>query len=388
LGIFDVRLNLKGKNGVLLVLELNSEVLSENSSVFADLIVDYRKGTSCSSSKLCRIEVPEVENLNVFRETIELMFEENITKRLFKIGVYRAIDILEVSAGITFGNGVSSCLKYLEAMPWTEEEEEKMRNLFTKYKFDNSISKDILSRLYFLNNDDSSHSQQNILSKQLVSSITKCGNPNAKNELKPLVKTLLCRTRAFNEDIYIVCKSCIQTLVSLFQDLPLIECISKEVDNINWLIEVLIDRQVAEEFVVLWADQEELIRLHGAASSMVRYEVSRITGVILIAMGSRKMHCQSDVRVKLLEAWFGPLLKDFGWLRRCRKGLDVKVLEETMGQILLTLPLKHQYVVFMEWFSYFSKYGTECPNLSRSFQIWWRRSFLKGGSDSHSADSR
>lgn len=89
LGIFDVRLNLKGKNGSGLVLELNSEVLSTNSCVFADLIAKNSRG-------LCRIEVPEVENLGVFRETIELMFEDDIPRKLIRIGAYRAIDVLEV----------------------------------------------------------------------------------------------------------------------------------------------------------------------------------------------------------------------------------------------------------------------------------------------------
>lgn len=92
LGIFDVRLNLKGKNGSGLVLELSSEVLSTNSSVFADLIADYRK----NSRGLCRIEVPDVENLGVFRDTIELMFEDDIPRKLLRIGAYRAIDVLEV----------------------------------------------------------------------------------------------------------------------------------------------------------------------------------------------------------------------------------------------------------------------------------------------------
>ena len=50
------------------------------------------------SNKMCRIEVPEVDNLGVFRETIELMFEneDGVTKRLLNIGVFRSIDILEV----------------------------------------------------------------------------------------------------------------------------------------------------------------------------------------------------------------------------------------------------------------------------------------------------
>ena len=81
-----------------MVLEVNSGVLCATSEVFAGLIEDYKKGSSSGSNKMCRIEVPEVDNLGVFRETIELMFEndDGVTKRLLNIGVFRSIDVLEV----------------------------------------------------------------------------------------------------------------------------------------------------------------------------------------------------------------------------------------------------------------------------------------------------
>ncbi|KAA8531068.1 hypothetical protein F0562_005777 [Nyssa sinensis] len=407
LGIFDVRLNLKGKLGGSLVLELNSEVLSANSSVFADLIADYRKGASGLAAKLCRIEVPEVENLNVFRQTVELMFEEDIIKRLLKIGVNMSIDILEVSACIMFSKGISSCLKYLEAVPWSEEEEEKLRSLFNRFKFDDATTGDILARLYSL---DSANSQQN-LARQLVWSITTCADANARNELKSLVKGLLCKSSVYEkdypdlnkEDLYVVCQSCLGLLVSLFEEAsvtascgkfakketckPLIERISRQVDNINWLLEILLDRQIAEEFVDMWVDKGELLRMHECTSPMVRYELSRVSAMLFIAIGTRKLHCRSDARLGLLQTWLKPMLSDFGWLQRCRKGLDMRALEEAMGQALLTLPLKQQYEPFMEWFRCFSKHGTECPNLSKAFQIWWRRSFLRG-SESYAIESR
>uniref|UniRef100_A0A2N9I5S0 At3g05675-like ankyrin-like domain-containing protein n=1 Tax=Fagus sylvatica TaxID=28930 RepID=A0A2N9I5S0_FAGSY len=414
-GVFDVRLNLRGKSGGCLVLELNSQVLSASSEVFASLIIEFKtnsrsfssSSSSYCGSKMCRIEVPEVENLGVFRETIELMFEDDIPKRLLKIGVYRCIDILEVSAGIMFTKGVFSCLKYLEAVPWTEEEEEKLRILFTRFKFDDVTTRDILSRLYSRNSVDS---QQN-LARQLVWSITSCTDANARNELKPLVKGLLCRSSVYEkdhadvnkEDLHNVCQSCLSSLVSLFEEAsdsipseklakkdkgrPLIERISREVDNINWLLEILLDRQMAEEFVDMWADQVELLKMHENVSPMVRYELSRVSALLFIAMGTRKLHCRSESRSGILLAWFGPMLLDFGWLQRCRKGLDMKSLEEAMGQTLLTLPMKQQYMLFMEWFRCFSKHGTECPNLSKAFQIWWRRSFLRG-SETYAIETR
>ncbi|KAI4317109.1 hypothetical protein L6164_025013 [Bauhinia variegata] len=407
---FDVRLNLRGKNGECMVLELNSGVLSTNSEIFAGLIADHTQGLVSSAShgtKMCRIEVPEVENLGVFRETIELMFEDDIIKRLPKFGVYRCIDVLEVSAGIMFNKGVLCCLKYLEAVPWTEEEEEKLRSLFTRFKFDDATTRDILGRLYL---HETADSQPN-LARQLVWSITTCVDSNARNELKTLVKALLCKSSVYEknhldlskEDLYDVCHSCLGSLVTLFEeasgtipsqglvkkdmDKPLIERISKEVDNINWLLEIMLDGQVAEDFVDIWADQQQLLKMHENASPMVRYELSRVSANLFVAMGTRKLQCRLEARCGLLQAWFGAMLLDFGWLQRCRKGLDMKSLEEAMGQTLLTLPLKQQYMLFMEWFRYFSRQGTECPNLSKAFQIWWRRSFLRG-SETRAVESR
>lgn len=306
-----------------------------------------------------------------------------------------------------FRRCVSSCLKYLEAVPWTEEEEEKLRSLFTRFKFDEATSRDMLARLH---SQQSTDTLQN-LARQLVSSITTCSDANARNELKSLVKGLLCKSSVYEkeqpdinkEDFYAVCQSCMSVLHNLFEEAsdsfphermtkkemgrPLIARISKQVDNINFLLEILLDRQMAEEFVDLWVNQGNLLKLHERASPMVRYELSRVSAILFIAMGTRKLHCCSEARSGLLQAWFGPMLLDFGWLQRCRKGLDMKALEEAMGQTLLTLPLKQQYVLFMEWFRCFSRNGSECPNLSKAFQIWWRRSFLRG-SETHAVESR
>lgn len=395
-----MRMSLRGKNGGCLVLELNSGILCANSELFAGLIADYKKGVSSSSgsSKMCRIEVPEVDNLGVFRDTIELMFEDDLTRKLLNLGVYRSIDVLEVSAGIMFTKGVLSCLRYLEAVPWTEEEEEKLRSLFTRFKFDDETTRDILGRLHLHNAVDS---EPNI-ARELVTSITTCVDANARNELKSLVKGLLCKSSVYEknhldlskEDLYSVCHSCLGSLISLFEEAndaihpkrltkkemkkPLIERVSRQVDNINWLLEIMLDMQIAEDFVDIWADQHQLLQIHDKASPMVRYELSRVSAILFVAMATRKLQCRLEARSGLLQAWFKPMLLDFGWLQRCRKGLDIKVLQEAMGQTLLTLPLKQQHMLFMEWFRHFSSHGTECPNLSKAFQIWWRRSFLRG----------
>lgn len=374
-------------NGGVLVLELSSEVLSANSDVFAAALIAADKSSS-------PLQVSDVENLGVFKETLQLMFEERngngngIIKKLMKMGVYRAIDVLEVAAGIKFSRAVFSCLEYLRAVPWTEDEEERLRRVLAVHNLDDA---EILARF---NSNETENNTQESLSKQLVWSITSCSHTNPpRNELKSLVKGILCKSSVYEkeqpeinkEDIYKAGKYCVDSLVKLFgkgssnkSGKPLIEGISREVENINWLLEIMIDREIAEEFVEIWGKQRTLVEMHEEASPMVRYELSRVTGLMFIAMGKRRVQCGGEARAGLVDMWFRPMLLDFGWLQRCKKGLDMREVEEGMGQTLLTLPSKLQYQVFMEWFRWFSKHGTECPNLSKSFQIWWRRSFLRG----------
>jgi hypothetical protein len=99
---------------------------------------------------------------------------------------------------------------------------------------------------------------------------------------------------------------------------------------------------------------------------MVRHELSRISATVFIAMGSGRLQCAGARRFGVFQAWFRPMLADFGWLRRYPKGLNVTALEEGIGQAL-----------FLEWFGAFGSHGRECPDLMRAFQVWWRRSFVR-----------
>ena len=62
---------------------------------------------------------------------------------------------LQVSAAIVFDAGMSSCLEYLEAVPWSEEEEEKVSSLLAQLHLDSigagevlkTISEEVLIKL-------------------------------------------------------------------------------------------------------------------------------------------------------------------------------------------------------------------------------------------------
>ncbi|WOL17872.1 BTB/POZ domain-containing protein [Canna indica] len=291
------------------------------------------------------------------------MYEEDAVKWLREVGVSRAIDILEVSSMVMFDKGIKACLIYIEAVPWSESEEDKLKSLFTRCKFDGATSENVLSRL---GPQDSDNSEDLVaLPMQLIQSVTNGTDRKARKEMQCLITGLLSASSIYNKEttgldkkqLYDICYSCLNSLIQLSEEAsdylrrqepkPLIERVSKQVENLNWLLEILIEKDMAEDFVHLWANQEELITMHQRASLLMRYELSCISAMLM----------------------------DFGWLQRCSKGLDMRTLEESLGQALLTLPLKQQQSCFEEWFCCFAEYGTECPNLGKAFQVWWRRLF-------------
>ncbi|KAK8921294.1 BTB/POZ domain-containing protein [Platanthera zijinensis] len=393
----DLRLKATGRDGRCLVFEMDSKILCASSSYFAGLVLRSRRKASDPLHDCCEIEVGGVEDLNAFRETMEMMYETDEMNWLVKAGVTRSIDVLEASAAIMFDRGTISCLKYLEAVPWSELEEEKLKSLFSRCSFDESVAEEVLARLHPEGSSGSSE-----LALQLISSVANGTNSYARKELQALVNGLLSKSSVYSKDLaglnkdnlYSICCTCVSSLLSLFTEAsssvseepstampkkprPLVERISRQVENLSWLLDILVEKQMAAEFVSLWAVQDELIRLHSRTSSMIRYEISRVSACVFMAMGRGKVQCSGDVRYAVLNAWFRPLLLDFGWIQRCSKGLDMRILEEALGQAILTLPMKQQQALFVEWFHYFGKQGSECPNLSKAFQVWWRRSFVR-----------
>jgi hypothetical protein len=296
-----------------------------------------------------------------------------------------------------FDRGIKSCLTYIEAVPWSENEEDKLKNLFARFTFDEAISQDIMVRLRphsWKSSDD--------LTVQLIQSVTTSTNSGARKDMQSLVNSLLSKSSVYQKDtsglnkesLYQICYSCLDSLVDLFKEAtestehtgqavvvrgckPLIERVSSQAENLNWLLEILVNNDMAEEFVELWAKQDMLIRMHEQASPMIRYELSRISACVFIALGKGKVQCRGDVRSLLFHGWFSMMLLDFGWLQRCSKGLDIRSLEENLGRGLLTLPLRQQQSFFEEWFQFYATKGAECPNLIRAFQVWWRRSFIR-----------
>lgn len=107
----DLKLCLRGRDGRSVAMELDSAVLCESSAFFAAMALPP-EATVGGGSK--RIEVDGVENVEAFKETVELMFEADPMRWFVRAGVSRAIGVLEVTncASLPFFFSVAVSLSF------------------------------------------------------------------------------------------------------------------------------------------------------------------------------------------------------------------------------------------------------------------------------------
>eukprot|EP00249_Psilotum_nudum_P019365 c27217_g1_i1 orf=715-2652(-) len=388
----DVKLILSNRDGMSVTLHLHQHILMLHSRLFAGKLFE-RCPKQSSTPHLVEISDCD-DDIEIYIDTLRLMYSLDLKRQLMKESVARVLRILKVSAAIDFEAGVVSCLEYLEAVPWAEEEEEKVTSMLSQLQLHSIEVGEVLERV---SPAEPSGSEDTLAC--LFHLVTKASDEKARREMKNLISRLLRENAAqmsrgidiSKESLYHSCHGCLDLLLLFFMKASnsdfiskatedrglLLAQISQQVDNLHWLVEILIDRHLADDFVEMWAYQNDLAALHSQIPALFRHEVSRLTARLCVALGKGQVLATRQVRFMLLQTWLQPLIDDFAWIQRACKGLDWKVIEEGISQTILTLPLKQQQVIILAWLDRFLNSGDNCPNLQQAFQVWWRRIFVR-----------
>ncbi|CAK9215220.1 unnamed protein product [Sphagnum troendelagicum] len=389
----DLQLTLNNREGYSITISVHRHILVTHSRFFAAKLSDCGWPTKQQQQQQQQrlnpnlIEITDIDDIEIYLETLRLMYCQDIKRSLMKENVLRVLDILKLSAHIIFEGGVFACLEYLEAVPWAEDEEAKVTALLGQLQLESvGVAADVMKRCSGL---DSSNSEDVLV--RLLHAVTKGTDDKARREMKALVSRMLRENVTQNntmvdvskESLYRACHGCLDSLLHLFMqakggdDRGMLLEIARHADNLHWLVDILIDRRIADDFIRMWAHQAELAALHTQVPVMFRYEVSRLTARLCIAIGKGQVLSPKDVRFLLLQTWLQPLVEDFGWMQRCCRNLDKKVVEEGISQTILTLSMKQQQTILLSWFDRFSTSGDDCPNLQKAFEVWWRRTFTR-----------
>lgn len=291
---------------------------------------------------------------------------------------------------------MQSCLEYLEAVPWVGEEEEKVVSSVLQLQVEGIGVTPVLKRV----SSEVSNCPKDTLF-HIMELVLKSSEERGRREMKSIVLKLLRENSSVpsyagsadicNETIYSSCRSCLDSLLSMFRQAaepgftdkpmenkePVLKQITLEADNLSWLLEILADRQAADEFAVMWASQQELATLHTKLPVVSRHHVSCITARLFVGIGRGELLPSKDTRQLLLQTWLQPLINDYSWLQHGCRSFDRKVVEEGIGRTILTLPLEDQQSILLAWLGSFLKAGDNCPNLQRAFEVWWRRTFVR-----------
>ncbi|PWA94812.1 BTB/POZ domain-containing protein [Artemisia annua] len=389
----DVKLTLSGKDGLSVCMNVHRQILVTNSRFFADKLcrkVGQQGGQLrglIDNVNPCIVEIADCDDIEVYIESIRLMYCNDLRRKLMKDDVSRVLGILKVSAAIGFDAGVLSCLEYLEAAPWAEDEEEKVASLLSELRLEGLGACEVLKRVSVdvTPGDDETPDNQEILLK-LLHVVLEGKDDKARRDMKLLISKMLHENSSNNdlrkESLYSACDKCLNLLKLHFfkaskGDFQDVAQITRQSGNLHWLLDILIDRQISEDFLKLWASQIELSEVHSKVPAIHRYEISRVTARLFVGIGKGQLLASKESRCLLLQTWLVPFYDDFTWMRRGSRGLDRHLIEEGLSNTILTLPLAWQQEILMSWFDRFLNSGDDCPNIQRGFEVWWKRAFWK-----------
>ncbi|KAL5747532.1 hypothetical protein ACOSP7_024536 [Xanthoceras sorbifolium] len=385
-GSSDIKLTLCSKDGVSISLNVHRQILVAHSRFFAVKLSDrWTKQQKTSLPYI--VEIADCDDVEVYIETLRLMYCKDLKKKLMKEDVSKVLGILKVSAAIGFDAGVLSCLEYLEAAPWAEDEEEKVASLLSELRLEGVGAGEVLKRVSVeAPNGTGEISDKDEVVLKLLHVVLEGKDEKARREMKGLVSKMLHENSSQNdlrkESLYSACDGCLQLLRDHFLqaaagELQDVGQIARQADNLHWILDILIDRQIAEDFLKTWASQSEISEAHSKVPAVHRYEVSRVTARLFVGIGKGQLLASKDLRCLLLRTWLVPFYDDFGWMRRASKGLDRHLIEDGLSSTVLTLPLAWQQEIFLAWFDRFLNSGEDCPNIQRGFEVWWRRAFWR-----------
>ncbi|XP_047328864.1 BTB/POZ domain-containing protein At1g63850 [Impatiens glandulifera] len=380
----DTRLTLRLKDGLIISMNVHRQILVAHSRFFAVKLSERWSRQQPRSPNPYVVEISDCDDVEVYIETLRLMYCKDLRKKLMREDVSKVLGILKVSAAIGFDAGVLSCLEYLEAAPWAEDEEEKVASLLSELRLEGVGAIEVLKRVSVdvgNNADEDGGSDNEGVLLKLLHVVLDGKDEKARREMKGLVSKMLRENSSQNdlkkESLYSAIEGCLQSLRKHVSRTSEVAKIARQADNLHWILEILIDRQMADDFLKIWISQSEIAEFHTNVAPIHRFEISRVTARLFVGIGKGQLLASKDDRCKLLRIWLVPFYEDFGWMRRASKGLDRHLIEDGLSNTILTLPLAWQQEFFMSWFDRFLNAADDCPNIQRGFEVWWRRAFWR-----------
>ncbi|KAK9287226.1 hypothetical protein L1049_015639 [Liquidambar formosana] len=306
-----------------------------------------------------------------------------------------ALSILPVALELLFEDCIRSCVRFLEVVPWSEEEEKKVLSLVPL--LGEEESRELLARVSPTQNDSS----EEMLHGLILAAIH--NHPNmafVKAFVAKLLRDFSSREsaqrvleRAFETSLKVV-KGSLEEYSSpdfrgdhneteAIQRLNLHTAMTNG-KHLLWLVERMIELRVADTAVKEWSEQAaftaDLLRAFrdDAWRNIVPglpAVVLRCTSRLANAVVAGSILAARQVRMKLVKEWLPVLIvcKDnVSPMLPSHKSLYLE-LEETFLRIISTLPMSEAQELLQQCLSFSTRNVDDCPHLVTAFNTWFRR---------------
>ncbi|KAJ4967597.1 hypothetical protein NE237_019446 [Protea cynaroides] len=324
---------------------------------------------------------------------LQLLYSNDFSSEIDSVSA--ALSILPVALELLFEDCVKACVRFLEAVPWTEEEEKRVLAFVPLLREEES--RELLARVSPAN----SGSSEDMLYGLIVAAIHNHSNMAfVKAFVAKLLRDFSSRDsakrvldRAFDQSLKIVKESLEEYSSPDFRgdhnDPEAIQRVNLHTAMTNgrhllWLVERMIELRVADTAVKEWSDQSsftaDLQRAFrddacrniapGLPAVMIRCTCKLANAV---AAGSILVAWQ--IRMKLVKDWLPVLIvcKDNGLLNMPSSKSLYQELEETFLRIISTLPMSDAQELLPQCLSFSTRNVEDCPHLVSAFNTWFRR---------------
>lgn len=377
---------------------LHSDVL-RRSKFFAAQLSDRWQGDcdySESARRLFRLNfgvTAEIGSISTYITVLQLLYTCDFSIAIDSAS--SALSILPVALELLFEECVKSCVRFLEAVPWTEEEEKRVLSLIPHLRQEES--QELLARV----SPAKDNSSEEMLHGLIHSAIH--NHPNmafVKAFVAKLLRDFSSRDTArrvldwaFKNSLKVVKQSLEEYSSPDFRgdhnETEAIQRLNLHTAMTNgrhllWLVERMIELKVADAAVREWSEQaaftSDLQRAFrdDAWRNIVPglpAVVLRCTSKLASAVAAGSILASSQVRLKLVKDWLPVLIvcKDnVSPMLPSHKSLYIE-LEETFLKIISTLPMSDARELLQQCLSFSTRNVEDCPHLVTAFNTWFRR---------------
>ncbi|XP_052194855.1 BTB/POZ domain-containing protein At3g05675-like [Diospyros lotus] len=374
------------------------------SKYFAAVLSDRWQGNSGemdgeNSRKIYRLNLGiEAGSGSIERHltVLELLYTSDFTSVINSVPA--ALYILPVALQLLFEDCVRACVRFLEAVPWSEEEEKRILSLAPF--LGNQESRELLARVSPARNDSSeemlhglivsaTHNHQNTaFAKAFVAKLLRefSSRESARRVLDRAFHTSLKIVKESLEDYSSPDVRGNQNEMEAIQRLHLHTAMTNG-RHLLWLVERMIELRVADTAVTEWSDQALFTaNLHRAFQEEAWRNivpglptvVLRCTSKLANAVAAGTILAPREVRTKLVKDWL-PVVSI------CKENASPMLpgqkesyleLEETFLKIISTLPMSDAQELLQQCISFTTRNLEDCPHLVAAFNTWFRRAAL------------